>query len=86
LPGAGSQPLIAFNRSKATQERFTDRRHCLAKRSKETMAEKLKDGRIVETAAEARQAEPGPSILLILIVSLMLAWNPRSYLAFLFPT
>jgi hypothetical protein len=37
------------------------------------MAEKLKDGRIVETAAEARQAEPGPSVLLILIVSLVLA-------------
>jgi hypothetical protein len=36
------------------------------------MAEK-KDGRIVETASEARQAEPGPSIPLILIVSLMLA-------------
>jgi hypothetical protein len=36
------------------------------------MAEK-KDGRIVETASEARQAEPGPSILLILIVSLTLA-------------
>jgi hypothetical protein len=29
--------------------------------------------RIVETATEARQAEPGPSILLILIVSVVLA-------------
>jgi hypothetical protein len=28
-----------------------------------------KQGRIVEAAAEARQAEPGPSILLVLIVS-----------------
>jgi cobalamin biosynthesis Mg chelatase CobN len=36
------------------------------------MAEK-KEGRIVETTAEARQTEPGPSILLILIVSVVLA-------------
>ena len=36
------------------------------------MAEK-NQGRIVETATEARQAEPGPSILLILIVSVVLA-------------
>lgn len=32
-----------------------------------------KDGQIVETPTEARQAEPGPSILLILIVSVVLA-------------
>jgi hypothetical protein len=32
-----------------------------------------KDGRIVETSTEARQAEPGPSVLLILIVSVVLA-------------
>ena len=32
-----------------------------------------KDGRIVETPTEARQAEPGPSILVILIVSVFLA-------------
>ena len=31
------------------------------------------DRRIVETATEARQAEPGPSILLILIASVVLA-------------
>jgi cobalamin biosynthesis Mg chelatase CobN len=30
-------------------------------------------GRIVETATEARQAEPGPSIFLVLIVSVVLA-------------
>ena len=36
------------------------------------MAEK-KESRIAETATEARQAEPGPSILLILIVSVVLA-------------
>jgi hypothetical protein len=32
-----------------------------------------KDGRIVETSTEARQAEPGPSVLLILIVGVVLA-------------
>ena len=32
-----------------------------------------KDGQIVETPTEARQAEPGPSILSILIVSVVLA-------------
>jgi hypothetical protein len=30
-------------------------------------------GEIVETATEARQAEPGPSVLLLLIISLCLA-------------
>ena len=39
---------------------------------KTSMAEK-KESRIAETATEARQAEPGPSILLILIVSVVLA-------------
>jgi hypothetical protein len=34
---------------------------------------KLEDGRIVETPTEARQAEPGPSVLLLLVVSLALA-------------
>ena len=32
-----------------------------------------KDGVIVETATEARQAEPGPSILMLLITSISLA-------------
>jgi hypothetical protein len=32
-----------------------------------------RDGRIVETPTEARQAEPGPSILLLLVVSVSLA-------------
>jgi hypothetical protein len=32
-----------------------------------------KDGRIVETATEARQAEPGPSVLAIVIASTGLA-------------
>jgi hypothetical protein len=31
------------------------------------------DGRIVETSTEVRQAEPGPSNLLVLIVSIFLA-------------
>jgi hypothetical protein len=34
---------------------------------------KRKDGRIVETPAEARQAEPGPSVLMLLGISLVLA-------------
>jgi hypothetical protein len=33
----------------------------------------LEKGRIVETPTEARQAEPGPSVLTLLIVSLALA-------------
>lgn len=33
---------------------------------------KLVDDRIVETPTEARQAEPGPSVLVLLIVSLAL--------------
>ena len=37
------------------------------------MAEKHKDGQVVETATEARQAEPGPSILVVLITSVVLA-------------
>jgi cobalamin biosynthesis Mg chelatase CobN len=36
------------------------------------MVEKQK-GRIVESATDARQAEPGPSIFLVLIVSVILA-------------
>jgi hypothetical protein len=38
-----------------------------------SMVEKKEQHRIVETATEARQAELGPSILLILIVSVVLA-------------
>jgi hypothetical protein len=34
---------------------------------------KDESGRIVETPTEARQAEPGPSILLILVTSVALA-------------
>jgi len=37
------------------------------------MAQKLKDGSIVETPTEARQAEPGPSVLVLLVVSVVLA-------------
>jgi cobalamin biosynthesis Mg chelatase CobN len=47
------------------------------------MAEK-NQGRIVETATEARQAEPGPSILLILIVSVVLAVAVLGALWFIF--
>jgi hypothetical protein len=34
---------------------------------------KSKEGRIVETPMEARQAERGPSVLLLLVVSVALA-------------
>ncbi len=34
---------------------------------------KKKDGQIVETATEARQAEPGPSVLALLTISTGLA-------------
>lgn len=37
------------------------------------MVEERSDGQIIETPTEARQAEPGPSILLLLIVSLTLS-------------
>jgi cobalamin biosynthesis Mg chelatase CobN len=37
------------------------------------MAEKQEDGKIIETATEARQAEPGPPILVVLITSVVLA-------------
>jgi cobalamin biosynthesis Mg chelatase CobN len=47
------------------------------------MAEK-NQGRIVETATEARQAEPGPSILVILIVSVVLAVTVVGALWFIF--
>lgn len=33
---------------------------------------KKENGQIVETPTEARQAEPGPSILMMLVVSLVL--------------
>jgi cobalamin biosynthesis Mg chelatase CobN len=45
---------------------------------------KKNQGRIVETATEARQAEPGPSILLILIVSVVLAVAVLGALWFIF--
>jgi hypothetical protein len=34
---------------------------------------KKEHGHIIETATEARQAEPGPSVLLLLVISLSLA-------------
>lgn len=45
---------------------------------------KQEDGRIVETATEARQAEPGPSILKLLIVSLGLALIAMAIIWFVF--
>lgn len=35
---------------------------------------KIESGRITETATEARQAEPGPSVLTLLVVSVALAF------------
>jgi hypothetical protein len=43
-----------------------------------------RDGRIVETSTEARQAEPGPSVLLILVVSVVLAITILGVLWFVF--
>ena len=34
---------------------------------------RTRGGRVIETPTEARQAEPGPSVLLLLVVSLALA-------------
>jgi hypothetical protein len=48
-----------------------------------TMATK-EDGRIVETPTEARQAEPGPSILFVLNVSVALAAIVLSVVGFIF--
>jgi hypothetical protein len=45
---------------------------------------KKEQGRIVETPTEARQAEPGPSILLILIVSVVLTVTFLGTLWFIF--
>jgi hypothetical protein len=49
-----------------------------------TMPLKKSDGRVVESATEARQAEPGPSILLILVVSVVLAATILGALWFIF--
>jgi hypothetical protein len=45
---------------------------------------KREDGRIVETATEARQAEPGPSILALLAVSTTLAFMILGIVWFVF--
>lgn len=48
------------------------------------MVEKRQDGQIVESATEARQAEPGPSILKVLILGVILAVLALGALWFLF--
>jgi hypothetical protein len=53
-------------------------------RSQEASVVKKEQGRIVETPTEARQAEPGPSILLILIVSVVVASTFLGTLWFIF--
>ena len=45
---------------------------------------KKKDGVIIETATEARQAEPGPSILLMLVASVAIAVTAMGVVWFLF--
>jgi hypothetical protein len=43
-----------------------------------------KDGVIIETPTEARQAEPGPSVLLLLVVSLGIAVITLALVYFVF--
>jgi len=45
---------------------------------------KKKHGVIIETPMEARQAEPGPSILLLLVVSVSVAMVAMAALWFVF--
>jgi hypothetical protein len=45
---------------------------------------KKKHGVIIETPMEARQAEPGPSILLVLVASLAIAIPAMGIVWFLF--
>jgi hypothetical protein len=45
---------------------------------------KIDDGRITESATEARQAEPGPSVLMLLIASVGLAVLLMAVVWFLF--
>jgi cobalamin biosynthesis Mg chelatase CobN len=52
--------------------------------AQEAKVVKKEQGRVVETATEARQAEPGPSILLILIVSVVLAVTILGVIWFIF--
>jgi hypothetical protein len=45
---------------------------------------KKKHGLIIETPMEARQAEPGPSILLVLIISVIVAVIAMGFVWFVF--
>jgi hypothetical protein len=45
---------------------------------------KKKHGVIIETATEARQAEPGPSVLLMLVASVGIALTAMGIVWFLF--
>jgi flagellar basal body-associated protein FliL len=45
---------------------------------------KTKHGVMIETPMEARQAEPGPSILLLLIISVSIAVIAMAFVWFLF--
>jgi hypothetical protein len=45
---------------------------------------KKKHGVMIETSTEARQVEPGPSILLLLIISVSIAVIAMAFVWFLF--
>jgi hypothetical protein len=45
---------------------------------------KKKHGVMIETPMEARQAEPGPSVLLLLIISVSIAVIAMAFVWFLF--
>ena len=70
--GTGTQRLVSDNRSECAQGNVLSPAAIASTQEEQTIAIK-KDSRIVETPTEARQAEPGPSVLLILIVSVGLA-------------
>lgn len=44
----------------------------------------IEGGRVTETATEARQAEPGPSVRNVLVISIVLALAAMAVLWFLF--
>lgn len=45
---------------------------------------KIESGRVTETATEARQAEPGPSVRNVLVISLALAFVVLAVVWFVF--
>lgn len=68
-------PVIARRRSD---------RAGLAPKIKVAVMVETKHGVMIETPMEARQAEPGPSILLLLIISVSIAVIAMAFVWFLF--